>query len=194
MRGGWRAVKLGKRRRTRRDRSRSRKLTDLPLRGGPRRLNDELDQVTHGCSNPFPSSADRQEGGGAMRARGEFGLQIPQPTGRPGPCAAATSSLTSLATPPPTHTHTIGAREGATGQARGSGSGIVMHESPAPPRSCQSAPRSRSRATPQPGAPCPDHPPPLALARPSPFGQLCREGAAGGLGLSLPAGGWPGAR
>lgn len=190
MRGGWRAVKLGKRRGTRRDRSRSRKLTDLPLRGGPRRLNDELDQVTHGCSNPFPSSADRQEGGGAMRARGEFGLQIPQPTGRP--TLRRRHELSDKSRHPPPHT--IGAREGATGQARGSGSGIVMHESPAPPRSCQSATRSRSRATPQPGAPCPDPPPPLALARPSPFGQLCREGAAGGLGLSLPAGGWPGAR
>ena len=102
------------------------------------------------------------------------------------------SSLTGLATPP----HMIRASEGATGQPRsssgggggggggsGSGGGIVMHESPAPLRSCQSVPRSRSHLASR---------RPLSAPRPCtllPFWTALQGGGPGrgGLGASLRA-------
>ena len=146
-------------------------MTDSPLRFDPRGLNDEIDQVTHGCINPFPSVAHGDRRVGAKDA----GLYIQQGTRDPWPPPLPRVSDKPRRRHRPTHT--IGAWEGATGQPRsGSGSsGIVMHESPASPRLCQAAPRSRNHlAT---GRPLPGPPPP-ARAHPC----LPRQLQGGGCG------------
>ena len=43
--------------------------------GCPRRLKDEMDQITQGCRNPFAGLVDTDRSWeGAIRARGEFSL------------------------------------------------------------------------------------------------------------------------
>lgn len=63
MRGDWIVVKLGKWRDTHRTDFAKPEMDRPAALGCPRRLDDEIEHITHGCINPFPSLADRARRG-----------------------------------------------------------------------------------------------------------------------------------
>lgn len=94
-------------------------------------------QITYGCRNPLPSLASRdgnQEG--EIRARGEISLKSCSQEGAQDLRRRQLSGKSSPATqhPPNTRSGPGRGRQANLGSSSGSSSsGIVMHESPAPP-------------------------------------------------------------